>query len=201
MTVHETALRRGASALAFLAAMTSFAPTAAFADATPQHPLLDGRPALRFDGMLSRAVRQGFTDKEQAELIISDTVGAFIGDNGRIGVGLNARLAGISTAPQSFKYPRESYNTMVVMTGVIPPAQNLDKPIKVCIEYQGEIRGIFDVNQRTGDVKTLFTSLAQKPTTEKGASFAWACKSALWPYYAELKKESQTADGAASPLQ
>ena len=206
MTVHETALRRGASALAFLAAMTSFAPTAAFADATPQHPLLDGRPALRFDGMLSLAVRQGFTDKEQADFMIGDRVGGFIADKSTsddsiTGPGLNVRLAQISSAPQSFKYPRTSYNTMVVMTGVIPPAQNLDKPIKVCIEYQGEIRGIFDVNQRTGDVKTLFTSLAQKPTTQIGATFAWACKSALWPYYVELKKESQTADGAASPLQ
>ena len=205
MIVHETALRRGASALAFLAAMTSFAPTAAFADTS--HPLLtDGKAILNIQGSLPLAIENGFTKQERDNLMIGDRAGGFIvdkstSDDSITGPGLNVRLAQISSAPQSFKYPRTSYNTMVVMTGVIPPAQNLDKPIKVCIEYQGEIRGIFDVNQRTGDVKTLFTSLAQKPTTEKGASFAWACKSALWPYYVELKKESQTADGAASPLQ
>jgi hypothetical protein len=207
MTVHETALRRGASAFAFafLAAITSFSPTAAFADAN--HPLLaDGKAILNFHGSLPLAVRKGFTDKEQADFMIGDRVGGFIADKSSsddsiTGPGLNVRLAKISSAPQGFKYPRESYNTMVVMTGVIPPAQNIDKPIKVCIEYQGEIRGIFDVDQRTGDVKTLSTSLAKSPTTEKGATFAWACKSALWPYYAELKKASQTADGAISSQQ
>ena len=205
MTVHETALRRGASAFAFLAAITSFTPTAAFADAG--HPLLtDGKAILNFHGSLPLVIEKGFTKQERDDLMIADRVGGFIADKSTsddsiTGPGLNVRLAKISSAPQSFKYPRTSYNTMVVMTGVIPPAQNLDKPIKVCIEYQGEIRGIFDVNQRTGDVKTLFTSLAQKPTTEKGASFAWACKSALWPYYAELKKASKTADGTISPRQ
>ncbi len=205
MTVHETALRRGASAFAFLAAITSFTPTAAFADAG--HPLLtDGKAILNIQGSLPLVIEKGFTKQERDDLMIGDIAGGFIADKSTsddsiTGPGLNVRLAKISSAPQSFKYPRTSYNTMVVMTGVIPPAQNLDKPIKVCIEYQGEIRGIFDVNQRTGDVKTQFTSLAKKPTTEIGATFAWACKAALGSYYAELKKASQTADGAISPHQ
>lgn len=198
MTVHETALRRGASAFAFLAAITSFTPTAAFADAG--HPLLtDGKAILNFHGSLPLAIRTGFTDKEQADLMIGDSALAFIGDKGNLGLGLNARLERGIDAPKGFKYPEAGYNAMISMTGIIP--SDINKPIKVCTEYRGEIRSITATNQRTGDVTIEFKSLAKTPDMNDVSPFKWACKAALWPYYTELKNSTgrTTADGAPPP--
>lgn len=150
MSVWTDKIKAGAMALTAAFSLNALMPASVEAQSAPQastatevpHPLFQPGLRSKYSSNLSLALVAATKDNK-ASLYAAGFSKA-----------LEERLAGPALArPQTVTAPREVVPSMLVITGVIPPAaMYFTTPISVCAEQNGRIVGTYLI-QPNGDVK------------------------------------------------